>query len=307
MGGLCPNPVLPTTHPKLPVHPRTGCSPLLCTQWGRRGGRADPGTCPPATTPLTQGLHHAALPGVRLGRHAALEAVHGDDALPAPPNLQDAPHLGAALRGDGGTVTTTPCPPPWPRAPLPGTIPSPSHLPRPCPVLAQSLGEVAVGPGARPLAHVEDGFDEGPEALRWAQAVAAQRQVLGDPGGANPNLWGLCGHRGGAPAPEPPEPRSPALPGVEEEVVEAGFQQPLAPVPAPVRAVELLRQHPLVLGAVGDVAGLQRGRQLGAVPWGGHGGVGEHPETPPSGLERRGGAPQDSPSGLRLSFSRRRR
>lgn len=64
---------------------------------------------------------------------------------------------------------------------------------------------------------------------------------------------------------------SAALPGVEQEVVEAGFEQPLAPMSAPVGAVELLCQHHLILGAVGDMPGAQRICQLRAVPWGGGG------------------------------------
>jgi len=167
-------------------------------------------------------------------------------------------------------------------------------------MLAQSLGEVAVGPGTRPLAHVEDGIDEGPEALGRAQVVGAERQVLGDPGGPNPQLWGLMPPR--APCSEPLSTgdvrgSGAALPGVEEEVVEAGLDQPFAPVPAPVGAVELPGQHQLILGAVGDAAGPQRSRQLRAVPWRGRAGTGEH-RQPHAGTAGSGQPYQEGSLGL---------
>lgn len=116
-GGSCPDPVLATRDPKVPVCPRMGCTPPLCppsscTGWERGmqgvGVMEEPmpgaaagdrgSTISPCPALLTQSLHEAALPGVSLRRDSVLEAVHRDDALPARPDLQDAPHFGATLR-----------------------------------------------------------------------------------------------------------------------------------------------------------------------------------------------------------------
>lgn len=105
------------------------------------------------------------------------------------------------------------------------------------------------------------------------------------------------------------------LPGVEEEVVEAGLDQSFSPVPVPVGAVELLDQCQLILGTVGDAAGPQRSRQLGAVTWGGHASIGGTPSTPRwhrrDQPARDGGAlrdpPADLPRGPLASSSSRRR
>lgn len=91
------------------------------------------------------------------------------------------------MRGTITMASSSPMQPPMSITMVPSP-PSPSHLLCPSAVLAQRLGEVAVGSGTRPLAHVEDGFDEGPEALGWVQVVGAERQVLGGPEGAKPQL-----------------------------------------------------------------------------------------------------------------------
>lgn len=57
---------------------------------------------PPKRRILTDGVHHAGLPGISLHGNDVLETVHGDDPLPTGPDLQDALHFGAGLQGREG-------------------------------------------------------------------------------------------------------------------------------------------------------------------------------------------------------------
>lgn len=102
-----------------------------------------------------------------------LEAMQGNNAMAAGPNVQDLAYLGAGLRGQGRIKG-------WPRTPLlpllvhglaaPALTPVlSSHLFSWPPIVAKGLTEVNIWPGPCPLAHIEDGMDKCLKAFSQGQ------------------------------------------------------------------------------------------------------------------------------------------
>lgn len=98
-----------------------------------------------------------------------LEAMQGNNAVTAGPNVQDLAHLGAGLGGQDGVKGLSPNP----LLPLPScSLAAPaltrslsSHLFSWPPTVAKGLPEMDIWPGPCPLAYIEDGMNKSPKAF----------------------------------------------------------------------------------------------------------------------------------------------